>query len=125
MSVADRPPLKRKRPETAEDESFVPASDPVRSDIWYEDGNVILQAENIQFRVHRGILAQCSTVFRDMFSFPQPPSSDVEMVEGCAVVHLSDTAEEVGYILKALCPQRCVITSLLHAWMQGSLLNNR
>lgn len=40
----------------------------VRSDIWQFDGNVVLQAENIQFRVHKSVLAANSVVFKDMFT---------------------------------------------------------
>ncbi|KZP19036.1 hypothetical protein FIBSPDRAFT_828608 [Athelia psychrophila] len=76
--------------------------DPVRSDIWYDDGNIVLQAQNVQFKVHKSILAHSSSVFRDMFSVPQPPSQDTHLVEGCPVVHLSDSAEDVSYILQAL-----------------------
>ncbi|KZP30901.1 hypothetical protein FIBSPDRAFT_814333 [Athelia psychrophila] len=69
----------------------------MRSDIWYEDVNVILQAGSTQFKVHRSILAENSTVFKDMFSFPQPPSANQELLEGCQIVRLSDTAEEVRH----------------------------
>ncbi|KZP04394.1 hypothetical protein FIBSPDRAFT_405005 [Athelia psychrophila] len=78
----------------------------VRSDIWYDDGNVILQAEGTQFRVHKSILAQSSTVFNDMFSLPQPPAKDAEMLEGCPIVHLFDSAQEVRYILQAIFQQK-------------------
>lgn len=80
----------------------------VRSDIWYDDGSIILQAECTQFRVHKSILAECSTVFSDMFSLPQPPARDEEMIEGCPIVHLSDSAEEVRFILQAIFQQKCV-----------------
>jgi hypothetical protein len=40
-----------------------------RSEIWFEDGNVILQAGHTQFRVHRGIIALHSRVFKGMFPF--------------------------------------------------------
>ena len=101
MSVEESPASKRKRLDSSED-----AIDPVLSDIWYDDGNVVLQAQNTQFKVYRGILAQSSPVFKDMFSFPQPPLEDAQLVDGCPVVHLSDSAEEVRYILRALSGQR-------------------
>ncbi|KAF7978940.1 hypothetical protein HWV62_44155 [Athelia sp. TMB] len=101
MSVEEPSTSKRKRLDSSED-----AIDPVRSDIWYDDGNVVLQAENTQFKVYRGILAQSSPVFRDMFAFPQPPLEDAQLVDGCPVVHLSDSAKEVRYILRALSGQR-------------------
>ncbi|KZP19012.1 hypothetical protein FIBSPDRAFT_828576 [Athelia psychrophila] len=75
---------------------------PVQSDVWYDDGNVVLQAQNTHFKVYRGVLAQISSVFKDMFSFPQPPSAEMELIDGCPVVHLSDRAEDVRYLLQAI-----------------------
>ena len=100
MSAIEPPPQKRKRSENSVDEP--PPAELIRSDIWYTDGNVILQAEGVQFKVLKSILAQSSSVFEDMFSIPQPPSSSADTVDGCPIVHLSDSAEEVGYVLKAL-----------------------
>ncbi|KZP29334.1 hypothetical protein FIBSPDRAFT_927094 [Athelia psychrophila] len=42
-----------------------------------------------------------------MFLVPQPPSGG-ELVDGCAVVHLSDSAIDVTYVLEALCKRRHV-----------------
>ncbi|KAJ7612069.1 hypothetical protein FB45DRAFT_843338 [Roridomyces roridus] len=69
-------------------------------ELWFDDGSIIVQAGNSQFRVHRSILAACSPVFKDMLSFPQP--ADAELVEGCPVVHLPDAPEEVTVFLKAI-----------------------
>ncbi|KAF7974530.1 hypothetical protein HWV62_11996 [Athelia sp. TMB] len=102
MSADGQPPAKRRRSETPSGDlsSLV---QPVRSeDVWYDDGNIILQAENTQFKVVKSILQRNSSVFKDMLSLPQPTSSDTELVEGCPVVHLSDSADEVRYVLKAL-----------------------
>ncbi|TCD68723.1 hypothetical protein EIP91_010007 [Steccherinum ochraceum] len=67
---------------------------------WFKDGNVVLVAEKIGFRVYQGILAEYSDVFRDMFTMPQP--ADSEMVDQCPVVRLSDTASDLECILHAL-----------------------
>ncbi|KAJ7718953.1 hypothetical protein DFH07DRAFT_784761 [Mycena maculata] len=48
--------------------------------LWFEDGSLIIQAGDCQFRVYRGVLAKRSSVFQDMLSFPQP--ADAELVEG-------------------------------------------
>ncbi|KAJ7494295.1 hypothetical protein B0H11DRAFT_1717361 [Mycena galericulata] len=69
-------------------------------ELWFEDGNIVIQAGNSQFRVHRGILAARSPVFQDMLAFPQPPDS--ELVEGCPLVRLPDSAAEVTVFLKAI-----------------------
>ncbi|KAJ7490875.1 hypothetical protein FB451DRAFT_1221307 [Mycena latifolia] len=69
-------------------------------ELWFEDGNLIIQAGTSQFRVYRGVFAARSPVFHDMLSFPQPPDS--ELIEGCPVVHLHDSAAEVTVFLKAI-----------------------
>ncbi|KAJ7108458.1 hypothetical protein C8R43DRAFT_187747 [Mycena crocata] len=85
------PPTKHQRTENA----------PItRSDIWYEDGGVVLQAQDTQFRVHWSILAQHSSFFRDMQGLPQPV--DQPSVDGCPVIELPDSVEDVKYLLKAL-----------------------
>ncbi|KAJ7932795.1 hypothetical protein B0H13DRAFT_2263093 [Mycena leptocephala] len=69
-------------------------------ELWFEDGNIVIQAGNSLYRVFRGILATHSSVFKDMLSFPQPPDS--ELVEGCSLVRLLDSDREVTPFLKAL-----------------------
>lgn len=46
---------------------------PVRLEIWYEDGNVILRAGGTQLEIYRCALADNLTAFKVMFSFPQQP----------------------------------------------------
>lgn len=69
-------------------------------ELWFEDGNLIVQAGHRVFRVYRGVLAARSPVFHDMLSFPQP--SDSELLEGCPVVRLHDDSAEVLIFLKAI-----------------------
>jgi len=69
-------------------------------DIWFEDGSIVLQAELTQFRVYRGILSANSPIFRDMFSLPQP--NEGELVEGCPVVTLFDSAVDLSHFLRAI-----------------------
>ncbi|KAF5374142.1 hypothetical protein D9615_008824 [Tricholomella constricta] len=71
-----------------------------RSDIWFNDGNIILEAQGKQFRVHRGVLAKHSDVFKDMFDVPTPPNDPT--VEGCQIVHLTDSAQDVEHLLSCL-----------------------
>lgn len=44
----------------------------IRSNIWLGDGNIVIQADGVQFKVHQGYLARLSTIFSDVFSMPQP-----------------------------------------------------
>ncbi|KAJ7882848.1 hypothetical protein B0H13DRAFT_1721346 [Mycena leptocephala] len=67
---------------------------------WFEDGDLVIQAEGCQYRVFRGILAARSPVFQDILSFPQPPAA--ELVEGCPLVHLHDSARELTVFLQAI-----------------------
>lgn len=41
------------------------------TEFWYDDGNIILVARDVEFRVFKGILAEYSPVFKDMCSLPQ------------------------------------------------------
>ncbi|KAJ7496895.1 hypothetical protein FB451DRAFT_1209150 [Mycena latifolia] len=86
------PPAKRQRTEST--------ASITHSNIWYQDGSVVLQAQTTQFRVHWSVLAQHSSFFRDMQGLPQPP--DQPSVDGCAVVELSDAVADVEHLLKAL-----------------------
>jgi hypothetical protein len=90
--VQKEPLAKRQRLEVVEDVT--------RSDIWYDDGSVILQAETTQFRVHWGVLSEHSTFFRDMRGLPQPP--DQPSIEGCPIVELYDSFTDVKHLLDAL-----------------------
>ncbi|KAJ7019314.1 hypothetical protein C8F04DRAFT_975832 [Mycena alexandri] len=71
-----------------------------RSEIWYQDGSVVLQARDTQFRVHFGVLASQSTFFREMQGLPQPP--DQPTVECCQVVEMQDDVFDVKHLLTAI-----------------------
>ncbi|KAF8170322.1 hypothetical protein K438DRAFT_1982832 [Mycena galopus ATCC 62051] len=71
-----------------------------RSDVWFKDGSVVLQAAGTQFRVHWSILSLHSSFFRDLEDLPQPP--DQPTIDGCPIVELQDTVEDVEYLLKGL-----------------------
>ncbi|KAH9829559.1 uncharacterized protein C8Q71DRAFT_400750 [Rhodofomes roseus] len=71
---------------------------------WYEDGNVIIIAQGVGFRVFKGLLAADSEVFRDMLSLakPAPDLSRESGLDDCPVVHVTDTAAEVRSLLAIL-----------------------
>jgi hypothetical protein len=76
---------------------------PVRSaDVWYDDGTLIICAENTLFRVYRGILAAQSDIFKDMLSIPQPSSVNAETFEGCAIVRVHDKADDMERLLRVV-----------------------
>ncbi|KAJ7148517.1 hypothetical protein C8R43DRAFT_1009204 [Mycena crocata] len=70
--------------------------------LWFSPDVVILRADTRIFRVFAAILKAQSSVFADMFTFPQPPSADMETMDGFPVVKLHDDPEEVDVFLKAI-----------------------
>ncbi|KAJ7617965.1 hypothetical protein FB45DRAFT_840759 [Roridomyces roridus] len=70
------------------------------SELWFDDGTVILQAENTLFRAYRGVLAAQSPVFKDTFSIPQP--KEQETVDGCPLLQVHDSARDFEMFLSAL-----------------------
>ncbi|KAL1692010.1 hypothetical protein GGG16DRAFT_52395 [Schizophyllum commune] len=72
----------------------------IRSKIWFDDGNIVLQAENVQCKFYKGLLATYSPFFRDAFAIPQPRvDSDMDTVDGCQIMRLPDAAADVEYML--------------------------
>lgn len=96
------PSVKRQRSDSA---AFIGSRDIRRSWPWFDDGNIVLQADSTQFRIFRGVLSSASAIFKDMFSTLQP-SSDEGLVEGCPVVYLHDSAQDWQHVLKALYERR-------------------
>lgn len=76
-----------------------------KGDPWFEDGNIILLTSvddsAIAYKVHRGVLARHSEVFRSMFEVAEPPPHS-ENFEQCPVVYMHDVPVELSNIIKAL-----------------------
>ncbi|KAJ7746304.1 hypothetical protein B0H16DRAFT_1854665 [Mycena metata] len=94
-SALQRPP-KRLR----EDANFANPTPLTRSEIWMPYGDVVLQAQSTLFKVNRDILAKHSSVFQGLFLVPQSPNQ--EMMEGCPIVEVSDSASDIKLLLTAL-----------------------
>lgn len=74
-----------------------------RKEFWYHDGSVVLRASNTLFKVHQTVLAAHSEVFADLFTLPQPESSCCEeVVEGCHIVRLYDSVQDLADLLRAI-----------------------
>ncbi|KAI0648600.1 hypothetical protein C8Q79DRAFT_903734 [Trametes meyenii] len=70
------------------------------ADFWFEDGSVVIVAEDTGFRVHRSLLARVSSVFQDTFSIPQPP--DAHAHQGVPALELQDSAHDMKCLLYAI-----------------------
>jgi BTB/POZ domain len=67
------------------------------------DANIIIRSsDNIDFRVHKSLLAMASPFFKDLLSLPQP--SDSEIVDGLPVVRLPESSELLNNLLSILYP---------------------
>ncbi|KAK7035677.1 BTB domain-containing protein [Favolaschia claudopus] len=72
--------------------------------LWFSSDVVVLRAESRLFRIFVAILKEKSSVFADMFAFPQPSqaSGDVETVDGVPVVTVYDDPVQLEIFLKAI-----------------------
>lgn len=68
--------------------------------LWFFDGNVVLIAEDVEFKLHQGVLARQSSVFGDMFIASDPDSC--EQIDNCPVVKLQDSPLDLAIFLEVV-----------------------
>ncbi|KAH9053913.1 hypothetical protein EDB87DRAFT_145835 [Lactarius vividus] len=67
------------------------------------DANIIIRSsDQVNFRVHKSLLAMSSPFFSDLLSLPQPP--DGELVDGLPVIQLSEDADLLHSLVSLLYP---------------------
>ncbi|KAJ7718415.1 hypothetical protein DFH07DRAFT_333663 [Mycena maculata] len=71
---------------------------PIRSDIWFADGNIVIQAQDTQFRVYKGPLCNASPVLKTAVE----DLGDSKGVEGCPLLHLTDSSTDVACVLRTI-----------------------
>ena len=59
---------------------------------------IVRSSDQVNFRVHKSVLAMSSPFFKDLLSLPQPPDS--ELVDGLPVVTLPEDASLLNSIRK-------------------------
>lgn len=74
-----------------------------------DDGDVILRAGSKSdtqhdFHVHKFIISLASPVFKDMFTFPQPPGQSSDEQYQLPVVDIPETPEVLDIILRFIYP---------------------
>ncbi|KAI1795351.1 hypothetical protein LXA43DRAFT_1108500 [Ganoderma leucocontextum] len=73
-------------------------------EFWFPDGNLILVARDVAFRVYRCLLSDQSTVFADMFAGASVVAD--EMFEACPIVRLSDSPQDLTHLFRILLPKK-------------------
>lgn len=81
--------------------------------LWFEDGNILLRAEDVLFKVYKGFLCKQSSVFADMLSLPQPSTAAEDLCDGCPIVRMSDASAALEVLLSAMFDYECVLTPVL------------
>ncbi|KAN0137916.1 hypothetical protein V8E53_004400 [Lactarius tabidus] len=67
------------------------------------DANFILRSsDQVDFRVHKSVLAMSSPFFKDLLSLPQP--TDDELVDGLPVVQVPEDADLLNSLVSLLYP---------------------
>lgn len=67
---------------------------------WFDDGSVVVIAQNTAYKIHKSVLARHSEVFNGLFSVPQTCADD--HVDGCPVVPIPDSSADFSNLLQAL-----------------------
>ncbi|KAJ7198226.1 hypothetical protein C8J57DRAFT_996996, partial [Mycena rebaudengoi] len=74
--------------------------------IWYSDGNTVLHAGSVLFKVYKGLLAEKSPVLENRFilmDLISPPSLSTDisvLIEGCPIMVLDDNPQDLEYFVK-------------------------
>ncbi|RPD65581.1 hypothetical protein L227DRAFT_468433, partial [Lentinus tigrinus ALCF2SS1-6] len=76
-------------------------------ELWLDDGNIVLIANNVAFRVYQGILKDCSDVFRKRLK--SMDQSD-ERFEDCPVISIEGDPADLRHLFLVLFRRRNYFT---------------
>ena len=76
------------------------------SELWLLDGTVIIVAQDTAFRVYKRALIQRSEAFCKLFSSGR--NTNIQIIDGCPVVRVSDSPEDIRPLLLLFCGKECV-----------------
>jgi len=71
-------------------------------EVWYDDGNLIIQAGHSLFRVYKGLLASRSAMLAEILSQPLGEERGQDLIEGQPVVEFHDSPDDMCYFLRAI-----------------------
>ncbi|KAJ7061761.1 hypothetical protein C8F01DRAFT_1230956 [Mycena amicta] len=94
-------PAKRKRSDSDVDAGLLlfASTTVVHSSVWFEDGNLIIQAAETRFRVYRGVLTLHSAVLKERVDELSSSSLHIDV---CPVLVVSDSPTDVEHVLKKI-----------------------
>lgn len=73
------------------------------TDFWFKSGDfVVIAKRKMAYRVHGDILGRKSKVFNDLLNPDLPRPEVEEMMEGCPIVHITDTPKDFFTFLKLI-----------------------
>ena len=71
-------------------------------ELWLDDGNIILVAQDVGFRVYKGLLTKQSPVFQDLLGSKENRAD--EYMDGVPVVRIFDSPYDLRHLLRVLLP---------------------
>lgn len=90
---------RRKLEETAD--AQLPDEGTRSEDLWFKEGNIILVAHDLSFKVHSGILCRHSEVFSELLT-DSAMSTLPERVEGCPILRVEDKGSDLEELLAVM-----------------------
>ncbi|KAJ6585167.1 hypothetical protein B0H19DRAFT_1320491, partial [Mycena capillaripes] len=64
---------------------------------WFQDGNIIIMAETMAFKVYKGMVSQHSSLLRDKLE-----NEVAEIIEGCPAIQLDDSTADLSNFLTVI-----------------------
>ena len=68
---------------------------------------MLRSSDQVNFRVHKSLLAMSSPFFKDLLSLPQPPDS--ELIDGLPIVQVPENADLLNSLVSLLYPTSPII----------------
>ncbi|TBU28434.1 hypothetical protein BD311DRAFT_663467 [Dichomitus squalens] len=78
-------------------------------EFWFDDGTVLIVSRGVEFRVYKGLLADHSVVFKELFSQPHSHhtlSISDEQTIRCPLVHVTESPQELRHLLRVYMPRK-------------------
>lgn len=77
--------------------------------LWFDDGNIVIQAQSSQYRLYRYLLSRKSPVLAEILA--RTDHAKVDCGNGCNLdfVELDDEEEDLTCFLRALVDSSCVL----------------